>query len=449
MAFFNKIQMPAMLVALAALGSAQGTAHLIGISNKTGQGKPTPRIAISGTTITNIPYTANNVGLQNIKINLPVEVTLTYDSKINDGKPYTIQIDESGGLGNCQGNGRMVVARVKEANLGTTDQTCCVTLAKNSFSLSGDPYEWENVVLAIANNPAYGSNSKELPFIFGIAPWTTTKFPWNKMTVTNPADASKNAAKQFTHQWDRGPENGIQGLKVMQGNTSWMGGDISQNLVPKKGYDHIAHIYNNTPYVLNITRNIRNSTQSGANFNQLIPPWSAVPWTMAWIPTIPKTQFNPDIEQQLSAIQIYALYAPDIDQPILPGAIPILAKTGSTEHFVGQNADDIIAKLETGHSSYISGLLGETPIKDLMPNIDKDQYAVGNSYFKIFTIDNQNGNTIIQKCDNSTQECADYATVAAPKTNPQFGYFKLVVNEEGGDIKLNLLPAPYEKVLED
>ncbi len=429
------------------LGTTQGTAHLIGISNKTGQGFPTPRIAISGTTITSIPYTANNVGLQNIKVNLPVEVTLNYDSTINEGKPYTIRIEESGSLGNCQGNKKMIVAKILEG--GAPQQTCCVTLAKNSFSLSSDPYEWENVVLAIANNTEYKTNTKALPFKFGVAPWTTTKLPWNKMTVEKTADTSKNAAKQFTHEWSSGPENGLKGLKVMQGNTAWMGGDITQNLIPKKGFDHITHIYNNTPYVLNVTRNIRNSAQSGSNFNQLIPAWSAVPWTMAWIPTIPKSDFHPDQDQQLSAIQIYALYAPDADQPKLPGAVPILTKTGSTEHSVGKDTDDIIAGMQAGHSEYISGLLGETPIKDLMPNIDKDQYAVGNEYFRIFTIDNQNGTTYIQKCDNSTQECQDYATVPAPKTNPQFGYFKLIVSEDRDDIKLNLSPAPYEKVLED
>lgn len=436
-----------MAILLATSGMIQAHAHLIGISNKTGKGAPTPRIGISNTPITSIPYTANNVGLQNIKINLPVEVTLTYDKTINEGKPYTIVITESGQLGTCQGNTREINAWIKEGNKEATTQKCCVTLAKNSFSNLKEPYEWENIILAIANNPEYGTNTKALPFIFGIAPWTTTKFPWNKTTVLHPSDTKSIT---FNHVWDTLQEAGLIGLKVMQGNCAWMGGDITQNILPRKGYNHIVHIYNNTPYVINITRNVRQYNLSASNFNQLLPPWTATPWAMAWIPTIPSSTFNPDIDQQLSAIQIYALYAPEKDEELLPGQLPIIKSTGQTEYSQGKSANELLAGLESNHSEYISKLLGETPIKDLMPDIDKDQYAVGNSYFRVFTLDNQNGKTIIQKCDNISQECSEMKSIAAPNTHPLFGYFKLIINEdEKHNIKLELSPIPLENVLED
>ena len=438
-----------LLIAIAITGSAHCATRLIGISNKTGRGTfPTPRIAVAGTNITSIPYTADNIGLQPIKLNLPVEVTLTYGSTINEGKPYTISISESGGLGNCQDNKKMIVAQIKESNLAS-NQTGCVTLAKNSFSTSGDQFEWSNVVLAIANNPEYQTNTKALPFKFGLAPWTSTKAPWNRQFVTSPSDTKAIA---FNTTWNNQPQ---AGLKVMQGNGAWMGGDITQNMLPKKGYNQIVHIYNNTPYVLNIARNVRQAGLSGANFNQLLPAGTATPWAMAWIPTVPSSSFNPNVDQQLSCLQIFALYAPEADQPPLPGAQPILTKAGSTEFSIGQSAEDILAKMEAGHSKYISDLLGETPIRDLMPDIDKDQYAVDNSYFKIFTLDNKNGQTIIQKCTSGTDTCTQYAKVNPPATHPQFGYFKLIVSEnkdnveKNGSIKLELLPMPLEQVLEN
>ena len=343
MSLFKKI---VCTIALVALSTAHGTTRLIGISNRTNAhaGVPAPVISISGTEYTGIPITDPMVGakIKRLKdVKLPITVTITYkDKTINEGKPYTIEIkeltaDEQGLKGERCGDGtKTIQAWLTQFNKNDA-KTCCVTLAKNAFSANKDSFEWQNVLLAFANNPQYGQATgiKGLPFLFGIAPWTTTKAPWDDTLITIPADEPEGTPDQFTHVWETGPEKGYMGLKVMQGNPAWMGDNIKLNILPKKGCDNIVHIYNNSPYIINIIRDIREGT--GGDFKKLLPPWSATPWVMAWIPTVPSANFKP--RDQVSAIKLCALYAPDPTCPKpLARIMPILRTAGSAEFSYNQ-----------------------------------------------------------------------------------------------------------------
>lgn len=359
---------------------------------------------------------------------LPVRVSITYpSSSVNGGKPFVIEVQATGSSSGCQGTRTKIEATVLGGN--KTHEICIPQTI--TFDIPGAVnLRWQNVLLAIADNPKWSTTNGELPFRFGISSWTATNRPWNHKHISNPLN---NNSITFNPP-----------LNVIQGNAAW-GGTKS----PRFGFGSIAHIYNNSSYIIMISSDETNPQLSNALFSQLVPPNSVEPFVMAWIP-------KNKVGGGQSAIKISAMYAPSPtsnknNQPPPAGMFSAITSTGSSEIALPttQSVKHIMQNIESSAPSLIETLTGVKSMAGLISN-KYSQYQVSKYYFKIFTVNDANKTSYIQRCDFKTHRCTNVQTITKSAFN-SFGvphYFQLILDKDAQfGIKPTIESIPKESAL--
>lgn len=383
--------------------------NLIGIYNNL---PDSYRVSIQGTQYTSV------VGKPlELEMALPVKVDIFYaDNK----DPKTITIDETQESSTCRGYG--VKASVPEyANSGNT---ICVPSSTTRFIPGKKVNAFQNVLLVLDINPDAGA--ADLPFKFGITAWTTNKFPWGDKTVYNPSDSS---ATSFS-----------KGLQVLQGYAAWGSG-----ITPRLYHGAILHVYNDSPFTLYFTRNVTPESPdkdlSPYNYEQLVPPYSAVPWISSWIPKLS----NADTPSK-TAIKIYALKPPVQGTDLPPVPTDLIFSAGSQELDIPTKpVSEVIASMQQQVPSFTSTV---TKQPDLSQLTKQKLNFISNTYYKIAT-DASTNKVVVKKCTvkkpSTCQMTSNSLNATIDGTQPN--YFKLVVTgDEKGKFDVSLTQIPDEKV---
>ncbi len=348
-----------------------------------------------------------------VDVALPAYLNITYDTTINQGEPFTVVIRDTGKTGNCPGNKSIVEVAVK----GDQDSAKTVCVSKAVSDILGTRADrWQNVMLALGNNPDYvpGEMGKgKYPFVFGLSAWSSSTEPWHRTKVSATADKQVSFATP---------------LRVIQGHTAFGGGSV-----PRFGHGSIAHFYNDSPYVILMERAHLDKRFAGQNFKEIIPPMSAVPLGMAWIPKIAaKDKGN----LQKSALQIHAMGAPTVGLrvPPAPTAFAYIFKAGTEEIGAApistEEIEDFVESLSSSNPDQTAELLGEEPL-DTFISDNYANYYISKYYFKIYTVAEEK-RIYVERCKLGTDECTVVKSYDAPAYTAAGtpNYFKLVIKKD-------------------
>lgn len=410
------------LLGLAYMSDLHATKLLGVFNNLTPIGKiKAPRVEIVNdpVNITSSEYISPTASgtIHALDISLPAYINITYDETINKGQPYTIKVEDTEKTGNCPGNKTIVNVGVKD--LPDTLKSVCVSKAVSDI-LGTRADRWQNVLLAVGNNPKYSPGAAkgsegEFPFIFGLNAWSSSKEPWHRDKISATSD--KQTAVKFDTP-----------LRVIQGHTAFGGGSI-----PRLGFGSLEHIYNDSPYVLLMERSSLDKKFAGYNFREIVPPLSAVPFGMIWIPKIAATDKD---AQQKSTLYIHAMGAPTAGPrvPPPPTAFEYISKAGTGE--IGASPvstdeiEDFVKSLSASNPDQTAEILGEETLDKLISNNYK-QYFIGKYYYKVYSVI-EDKHIYVERCKLGTDECTlvksyPYDAVTA-YGDPN--YFKLVVKKD-------------------
>lgn len=263
---------------LTASVSVASEVTLVGVYNNLAQG----RVSIPGTDISRIK------GFGPVNLTLPVTIQVAYpgrgpkdaNGKILRGEPFLITLAQAPRAVTCE-SGITVTAKMTVEGYPDSEKTVCVPDAVSSIP-GKRAFQFRNLLFAIKDNP--GASENELPFKFGISAWTSSKKPWDQRSLAQTPDKKRTFPTP---------------LRVLQGYSTWGGGNN-----PRMFHGHIQHVYNETPYTLFIRRDSTDSSLFKYNFQQLIPPYCAVPWASVWIPK------SADATDGSNSVRIYALRPP-------------------------------------------------------------------------------------------------------------------------------------------
>ncbi|TET06287.1 hypothetical protein E3J79_02425 [Candidatus Dependentiae bacterium] len=380
-----------------------------------------PAVSIKGTNFTDV------IGKPlELSVVLPIEISLRFNETISE-QPYTIRIEESPYPGDCPGHKARVTATVLGyKGISEAEKSTCVNKAILYYIPKRKIYEWQNVFLALGDNPDYeASKTGSLPFKFAISAWSSTKYPWNKKEISHPSDTRKITF--------RTP------LKIIQGQQAWGGGNI-----PRLVHANIVHLYNNTDYIINMNRYSLDRVLSKYNFEKLIPPKSVIPFAMVWIPKIPSDRvYYP----KKSEIQIFALKAAS-RTALPPIGFQDIAQVGAYEMApTAADVDEILDNMIANMTKETSQIMEEPDIEDLTKG-KYDRYFIGKNFYRLFNAIDKNKTIYIQSCPIGKEEEAKNISTKAPAyKNMKPEYFKLIINQgTKGAITFDLSPIPFEQV---
>lgn len=429
--------------------TAQAAVQLTGIGNYfqalvTSSG--TPRITYSGRIVAGkeviraevkpVVYSGGRSEiLQPINLPLPVTIDVTFSQGTNV-RPYQIIIEEvtdRNQLLACQGQARTVQARMTLG--GTNVQKVCVpyTVSTLPTAVTGiRSGEFDNIALLIG---PLGVNEKydpqdvtSLPFKFGLMAWTSIKSPWNTKAIAEAYE--DNSGYKFS-----------QPLRVLQGFAALGGGPI-----PRAGFGSINHIYNDTDYILTLSRSSTASPELATyNITQVVPPRSAMPYALVWVPNIDGKSL---VYSGHDGIRATALMRGETARP--PDAISrseikdsnIQADTALPDDFL--EILDMIAQSQTVKmTNDAAELLGIKLWDQEMYSAYRD-FDASDNYYNIATVTNDK-KTRIQKCSVTDGTCEE-KTVELP--TPAFGptgipnYYNLIAHKDtNGEFAVSLYPA--------
>jgi hypothetical protein len=321
-----------------------------------------------------------------------------------------------------------------------TGKSVCVSKAVSSL-VGTRSDRWQNVLLALGNNPKFAplaakGSEGEYPFVFGLSGWSSSQAPWNRNTV--PATSDKATAVKFDKP-----------LRVIQGHLAF--GDDS---VPRFGHGSISHIYNDSPYVLLVQRAHLDKRLATTNFSEIVPPLSAVPFAMMFIPKNPVSQKD---ASQKSAIYVYAMGAPAKAErmPPPPTAFEYIEKAGTGEIGAApvstSDIEDYVKSLSATNPDETAELLGEETLDKLVSN-NYAQYFISKYYFKIYVIAEEK-HIYVERCKLGTDDCTVIKTYPfdSVKSSGDPNFFKLIVrkdanpnDKENSGITLDVSPIQQE-----
>jgi hypothetical protein len=312
---------------------------------------------------------------------LPAEVVVSQKGR---EQSYVISITQGANSQVCGMGGRglqtPVDASVKPY---AGKQTICLNQASRRYLVTRagtqHTYNWESVALIISPNYKATDTNGQLPFVYEIIPWTSSNSPWNNPQITKIPDT----ATKFT-----------QPLRVLQGLPAWGGG-----ILPLPQHANIAHIYNDSPHMILITRSIdtinsRLSSEKSLavhNFQYILPPYTAVPLAMVWVPRVAEQEMK---YEGKSAIRIYTIGIPIGEQDLPPDALDLVSKAGKQE--LPFDTASVQASLQelpevSSLTSQITGLSNYSAL--LQPD-----YFAYQTFFTIFNQANSANKVHIDRC---------------------------------------------------
>lgn len=390
---------------------------------------------INITSTQNIPSTAAGT-IHPIEFTLPAYINITYGPTINNGEPFTIKIEDTGKPADCPGHKTQVKVGIKD--VPASIKKVCISQAISEI-VGTRQDRWQNVLLALGNNPKYAEGAAkgsegEFPFVFGLSGWSSSNEPWNRDKISMTSD--KATAIKFDKP-----------LSVIQGHAALGGGSV-----PRFGHATIEHIYNDSPYILLVERAHLDKRLSTTNFREIVPPLSAVPFAMMYVPKITDKK-----ALQKSAIYIHAMGAPAVGPrtPPPPTAFEYIFKAGTSEigasPMTSAEIEDFVTDLSKTNPHQTAEILGEETLDQLISN-NYSKYFISKYYYKVYSVD-QEKRIYVERCKLGTDDCTDVKTYPF-ETVTALGdphYFKLLVQkdknpkqQENFGITLDISPVPYE-----
>jgi hypothetical protein len=421
--------------------SLYGAIELIGIGNyfedlrTASQDKPT--ITYSGKTmdgkeVKDKPVSAvYRGGLQLTNMTLPITIDVKYNNR-NKGQPYRLMIEEVTDPNQrlaCQGRSSTVRGSRADINV----QKVCVpqTISTLPTSITGiKSGDFSSIALLIGPlgvkdkyNP---QDTTSLPFRFGLMAWSTTKIPWNTTTVAQTYD-------DYNYTFS-------SPLRVFQGFSGLGGGTI-----PRQFFGSINHIYNDTDYILIISRSSTKTAELATyNITQVIPPRSVLPYALVWIPKIDKTELNiPSHDGIRIAALMKAQTAPppdaishsEIADLTIPSGVPL------PEDFSAflKEIDETGASKITNDAAELLGIQAwDEEIKSSYEDFDASHY-----YYTVATTD-ADKKTVVQKCSIKTSVCSAEQQLTTPAFSNSGipNYYNMIAHlDEKGEFSVSLYPT--------
>lgn len=378
-----------------------------------------------------------------------VFLKIKYDDSINPD-PYYIDITDIGSSESCKGDKTTLNAQIR--GIDESKKSVCVSRTITRL-LGWSTDVWQNAIIAIANNPKVDikSNDKQarVPFIFSVSPWATSISPWNQLNILKLPDEPRSA-RTFEHTQKRitniRKENGKTkydkeevktGLDIVQGEVAWGGG-----IVPKLNFGAIVHIYNNTPYILDILRRYPpRFTKELETFRQILAPYAAIPFAMASIPTVAKNMHKDaagELKEEKPIIEIQATYNTFLPELLLIPAVNWqLAKSADATKISSLGITQIPTDVER--------IMGRESLVKYFEDPNRDYYI--NKYnWRILTIKDDK-TTVFEKYNRLDKTLTEEQTISTPAFGaggvPNF--FQLIINVDETDpekgIKLDLRPV--------
>jgi hypothetical protein len=402
----------------AGLATGAGAANLTAVFNNTsGAARSDPlRVQLEGET-SDIPISFNGPRWVNGRT-LPLAVYISQGPRT-----YTLRLeaDPSLGAGGCLGQRSLVRARVLDMpGVAGAEHSVCVNESISRFLPGRAVFGWQNVMLALADNPQYdpnGQGESRLPFRFGLSAWTSNSAPWRDGMVRAP-----EGVEPF-----RGDAAAAGQLRVLQGHAAWGGG-----VVPRLHHAHVAHFYNDSPHLLLVTRASRDAL-STFDFTQFVPPYSAVPFAMSWVPQAQ----GPDG----SALHIFTLAPPPAQgsMPPPPGMFePITSTGGDVLLPSARSVDELMARANRNTPSATDLLLGRSAVSELFSS-RFEQYLRSTHTFRLAT---DPSGVRVWRC--AVQGGCSPIGQPLPATDGAFPrYYRLVARGDSrSDISVQLTPVP-------
>lgn len=295
------------------------------------------------------------------------------------------------------------------------------------------------------------TNVNDLPFIYGVSSWTSTKYPWSKKTISE-VQAIQGTPEDAKFKFQ-------QPLSVLQGFDALEGG-----ILPRVGFSHVAHIFNNTPFDIKFQSDMRDSWPYGyTGFTQIIPAHNAVPWVTTWIPQIGKNKLNNPQKSNLS----FRVFQKETQGSPIIDPFKFLAMSGSglveetlqtTKSQLASMANSAIVASSV-IPSRVTDILGTKNVTKLLFDSDA-KYYLGKTYYQL-SMEQETGTINLQACDFDNNKCELITSVKNPNIvgTPSFNLFNIILDyAETADsdnaantdstVKFHIEPAIPDSVLE-
>lgn len=418
-----------LIVASVLAGTLQAARiNLIGIGNyfqalSSQTGTETPVVTISkdpnqiGEPVQAVPFQG---GLAAKNLELPVYVNVKYTDK----PLYKITIEEVTSLDDklaCSGSVTAATVRATVSPGQANTQRVCVPL-----SVSGLPTSVTNIKSGDFNNvalllgPLTAAQAKasdptgvtSLPFSFGLMAWTSLNDIWKNLKLSHTPD---ERAIPFSKP-----------LRVNQGFAALGGGPL-----PRQYFGTIAHIYNDSPHTVVISRDTAQEQLNTFNVSQVIPPYSIFPYALLWIPKV--SDAAKLALPRHSGIRIVPLVKGETAQaPDSLDASEIKDTEGAALEITNYFADyDTLASQVTSQiTPNAENLLGitdwTTQINSAYRDFKSSQAA---EYYSIVTTQD-NKETFVQECPWGNKACKTISSIAKPLAYTSTGiptYYSLVL----------------------
>ncbi|MBA3954082.1 hypothetical protein H0X48_02065 [Candidatus Dependentiae bacterium] len=421
--------------------------NLIGIGNyfqalSTNAGAEMPVVTIAkdpnqmGVPVPAVPFQG---GLSVKNLELPVYVNVKYTDK--PLYKITLQEEVTNKLPCSQSATATTVGATVSPGQANT-QRICVPLSVGGLPTSVTPIksgDFNNVALLLgplttaqakASDP---TGATSLPFSFGLMAWTSLNDIWKNSKLSQTPDGK---AIKFSKP-----------LRVYQGFAALGGGPI-----PRQYFSSIAHIYNDSPNTLVISRDAGKEPLNIFDVTQIIPPYSIFPYALLWIPKVAN-------EAQLalprhSGIRIVALVkgetaqAPDsIDQSEIEDTDSSDTSTDSSIDYFA-DYDQLASQVTSQITPNAGNLLGITDWTTQIKSSYKDFKPSKNvNYYSIATTEDEKA-TFVQKCPWGNKVCKTVSALTTPLAYTKTGiptFYSLVIKgNENTPLTTSLYPITLE-----
>lgn len=385
-----------------------------------------------------------------------LNVQVKYHLPSGDTEDFFIKIAQVNTFANFLGvkarvehSGHVVTSTAGTAQGGTPSPIMAssgVSSAINSAWIAGfTPDPWGGVILVIKDK-AVGTKT-EIPFDFAISAWATNRVEWRTQSKTNFLQITQTpGGTKFID-----PSNGktVKKLNVIQGQQGFGGGPIP---LPKRA--HIAHIYNNSSFMLELKRE---AVAAAREDTILIPPFSTIPYLMMWVPIrseeISKSR---SVQGEKPNIKV-SIYRP-AQGPSVARPDENLIKDRQGKVVEGTLPDELKNIFETmgiTTKDDASELMGNPTIESLIVPTDDTKFYASTTIYRIFVPESDNKISIYSQepedAEGNEKPIQQILQSKEPayKDLPRPGYFELLVTEKDQKINFELkfiqkLEKPYE-----
>lgn len=374
-----------------------------------------------------------------------LNVTVHYKQSHDDPAPqsYTIRVARTD-IDNA--TKQSIVRATCDFGNPTPKAVTRVTTARNTariIPLLSQP--WEGIALVV-----YDTGDKNALIGIGLSAWASNRLEWvgvdrqHFLKINQTADKTTTFGKILAGQ-DKDKD---QYLDVIQGQQAW-----HSTINPRIKYAHFAHIYNNSSKLIEMRR-IEGDAQSDSI---LIPPHTAIPYIMAWIPIQLNAELKQMSEESRRQIRIGVL-RPAVTGLTIPDPRALKIKGGfgvvpGTEVLTKEKIGAIVDKMELTVSSDVSVAMGAPGLQKLFaPWGGNTQFYENKIEYKIWVPEGKNIIKIIsrdsrQELDIKEKEIKDISFEPFGDIENRARYFNLIITDNVKSSDTGLIINPDDPIL--